>query len=472
MKDNISKIISIAFLSFSILLLFYVFYRSHVIHGGIRIDYYLQHYIVAFLFIILSLISFFIPKKLKINITVVFVSIIIALYIIEGYLTIQTDLYSKQPYNIHTKEKFEIYKNNTGKDYDKRTRFEIYTDLKKEDPNIVVAISPKLFLNYKNLNYLSLSGLANRKTIHCNENGYYSIYQSDRYGFSNPDEEWDKNEIEFFLVGDSAAQGACVNEPDTISANLRKLSNNKNGVLNLGYGGNGSLIEYATLREYFPSKKVKRVLWLFHGNDMRFIETELKNKILVNYLNDKNFSQNLILRKQEVEKILLKKLEQEISKLTGEIETEEKRFITEQKALEEGGKGATEYFDLIKFVRLDSIRGIMIPTITTAQKMAFKNVLQLSNEFTKQNNSKLYFVYIPDINTNFINDKKIIHIIESLNIPVIDIKKELIKKHKDPLSLYPFRIRTNFYGGTHHFSEKGYRLIAETIFTKINELER
>ena len=34
--------------------------------------------------------------------------------------------------------RFEIYKNNTGKDYDKRTRFEIYTDLKKEDPNVVI----------------------------------------------------------------------------------------------------------------------------------------------------------------------------------------------------------------------------------------------------------------------------------------------------------------------------------------------
>ena len=48
-----------------------------------------------------------------------------------------------------------------------------------------------------------LSGISNSKTIHCNESGFYSIYQSDRYGFNNPDEEWDNSEIEYLLIGDS-----------------------------------------------------------------------------------------------------------------------------------------------------------------------------------------------------------------------------------------------------------------------------
>ena len=169
---NISRIISIVFLSFSILLLCYVFYRSQVVHTGYLFGYYLKYYVIAFLFIFLSFISFFIPKKLKINITVVFVSITIGLYIIEGYLTIESYLYSKQENNLNTKKRFEIYKNNTGKDYDKRTKFEIYNDLKKEDSNTVIAITPKNFIDDKNLNYLPLSGISNRKTILCNENEY------------------------------------------------------------------------------------------------------------------------------------------------------------------------------------------------------------------------------------------------------------------------------------------------------------
>ena len=35
------------------------------------------------------------------------------------------------------------------------------------------------------------------KTILCNENGEYSMYKSDRYGFNNNDLEWDKNQIEY-----------------------------------------------------------------------------------------------------------------------------------------------------------------------------------------------------------------------------------------------------------------------------------
>ena len=73
----------------------------------------------------------------------------------------------------------------------------------------------------------------NKKTIYCNENGYYSIYQSDRYGFNNPDEEWDNKETEYLIVGDSFTDGACVNRPNDIASVLRILSNKS--VLNLGY---------------------------------------------------------------------------------------------------------------------------------------------------------------------------------------------------------------------------------------------
>ena len=143
MKNN-SKIISIVFLSFSILLLCYVFYRSQIFYNGALFHYYLKYYVISFLFIFLSFISFFIPKKLKINITVVFISILIGLYLVEGYLSIN-------------KKDFRtiIYKYNTGKDYDKRNRFQVYQDLYKEDPNIVVPIAPYHFLLAdNNFNYL------------------------------------------------------------------------------------------------------------------------------------------------------------------------------------------------------------------------------------------------------------------------------------------------------------------------------
>ena len=130
-----------------------------------------------------------------------------------------------------------------------------------------------LVKNYSNV-LLPLSGLSNLETILCNENGYYSIYQSDRYGFNNPDNEWDKKEIEYLLVGDSFTHGACVNRPSDIGSVLRNLSDKS--VLNLGMSSNGPLIEYATLREYL-GKNIKKVLWIYYeGNDLRNLELEKK----------------------------------------------------------------------------------------------------------------------------------------------------------------------------------------------------
>jgi hypothetical protein len=423
--------------------------------------YYQKYYIIAFLLIFLSSISFFIPKKLKINITIVFIATLIGLYFIEGYLLMQ---------NIK-QDKFVIYKTDTGKDYDKRTKFDIYQDLKKEEPNIAVMLEPSLFLDNKNLSYLPLSGISNHKTIFCNEGGYYSIFQSDRYGFNNPDDEWDKEQIEFLLVGDSFTLGACVNEPDTISGNLKKLIDNKNGILNLGQAGDGPLFEYATLREYLPVKKVKRVLWVYYENDLGGLKKELKNQILVNYLKDKSFTQNLILRKQEIQKILLNKLEQK------ELEIKRaKQHILESERLER-----KRFFELIRFAKLFFTREmignfyywkIKFQYYSPAHKKEFKNILKLSNEFIKQNNSKLYFVYLGNYyryvagnnQDGYMYYKEVIQIVENLNIPIIDIN-ELFEKHEDPLSLFPFRKRN-------HYNEKGYQLIAKTIFEKINGLEK
>ena len=37
-------------------------------------------------------------------------------------------------------------------------------------------------------------------TVYGNEGGNYFSYISDRYGFNNPDEEWDSNQFEYVLI--------------------------------------------------------------------------------------------------------------------------------------------------------------------------------------------------------------------------------------------------------------------------------
>ena len=82
-------------------------------------------------------------------------------------------------------------------------------------------LNSSLFIlrSYKDI--FPVSGISNRPTILCNENGYYSIYDSDRYGFNNPDFEWDEDEVEFLLLGDSFTHGACANRPNEMASILR-----------------------------------------------------------------------------------------------------------------------------------------------------------------------------------------------------------------------------------------------------------
>ena len=68
-------------------------------------------------------------------------------------------------------------------------------------------------------------------------------------------------------------------------------------------------------------------------------------------------------------------------------------------------------------------------------------------------------------NDDLFNYKKIIKIVNSLNIPLIDIHKDPFKKHSDPLSLFPFRKNG-------HYNAEGYSEIAKAIVTGVNKYEQ
>ena len=82
-------------------------------------------------------------------------------------------------------------------------------------------------LERENSIFQPLSGVSNSLTIICNENGYISTYLSDRFGFNNPNEEWNGGEVEYLIIGDSFAQGSCVNRPNDIASILRTLTEKK-----------------------------------------------------------------------------------------------------------------------------------------------------------------------------------------------------------------------------------------------------
>ena len=205
------KLFSPVILIISILLLIYVFYLDKIYWNERKYYIFKNYYLISYLLISFSIITFFVSNKIKEYLFISSTTIIITLYLFEGYLTFNQ--ISKNQF--HAKQ--SIYKQ------DIKTKFEIYKEKKKINEKVVMRVSPNAYLK-KKYSIFPLSGISNSETIYCNENGYYSIYQSDRYGFNNPDEEWDKKEIEYLLVGDSFAHGACVNRPNDIDSVLRNLS--------------------------------------------------------------------------------------------------------------------------------------------------------------------------------------------------------------------------------------------------------
>lgn len=430
-----NKIFSKVFLFISLSLLIYVFYKSEIYWDGSLRNYYHKYYLISFILISISIVTFFLNKEVTKYFAIITLSLIIGLYLFEVFLTLFSE-------GGRIEKHVKIYEKKTGKSYDLRSRLEVYNDLKKKYKNVSVKVSPRNFLNNKNYP-LPLSGLSKSKTIYCNENGYYLIYDSDRYGFNNPDTEWDKKIIDYLIIGDSFAHGACVNRPNDVSSVLRKLSNGS--VLNLGYSSNGPLLELATLKEYL-NPNVKNIIWMyFEGNDLNDLENEMKSKLLKKYFIDPNFSQNLKAKQRVIDKMIIKKLEQEI-------QITKKDFKSE----------------FIKFIKLFNLRELLFTQITKNTEKIIKpdrkfiNIMSRVDKIAKENNSKIYFVYIPDYysfiknsdNSSYIEIKKIIN---RLGIPFIDIKDEILNNYNNYKIFYPFE-----YPG--HFNEYGYQKIAEKIY--------
>ena len=91
----------------------------------------------------------------------------------------------------------------------------------------------------------------------------------------------------------------------------------------------------------------------------------------------------------------------------------------------------------------------------------------LAKKLADKNNSKLYFVYVPEYNryldnyneTSFFTVKKII---EEINIPFINIHKEVFEREKNPLKLFPFEMP----GG--HYTSEGYKKIGQVLYNLSN----
>ena len=259
----------IFFIGISLLLIY--FYK--IIELDENDEFYKGLLFSSILLIFLSSLCFIFKKRQKF-----FIFLICFIYLFEFFLNFSDKL---------------IYFNKLNKD-------KYYNYLLNSSKNLSIAFDPEIFLNETLLSSLQdnkelifpLSSKSSTELILCYQNKKFYNYFSDRYGFNNPDYVWEKNELDYILLGDEYIEGDCQNS--NISNYLRDGTNNiSKNIINLGKGGNGLLLSYATLLEYFPkNKKTNNLIFFINSNDLNSFKFEESSKILKKYLKP-NFSQNL-----------------------------------------------------------------------------------------------------------------------------------------------------------------------------------
>jgi hypothetical protein len=439
----IRKITSLIYLILSLIVLTYIIYKSEIIHQGQKRDYFIVYYFASSILIIFSVLTFYLNKKLKDYFFYSISFFIISVFLLEIYLDFKNNKIKLAYLQKVKDERSLIFEKKYLSKFDDRDKYEIFDNLKNFDDNISLFIKPNRYL-LDNKKIFPLSGISFSKTIFCNQAGFYSIYQSDRYGFNNPDKEWESEEVEYLLIGDSFVQGACVNRPDDMASKLRKVSKKK--VLNLGYYGNGPLIEYAVLREYLKPN-VKKIIWFyFEGNDLTNLKSELKNHLLLKYYNDPFFSQNLRKKQNKIDDLGFLKIEEDRYK---------KKFKEQRK--------------ITKLFKLPNLRGYMNKFLPEKNKpkigiplKEMKNILNLAKKISDENNSELYFVYLPTYErykfSNFKSEKmNLKKITNELKIEFLDIDEIIFKKAKNPKKLFSL-------GLGYHYNEKTYEKISKKIY--------
>lgn len=450
---KIINFISWLFITLSFVILIYTIIKLRIYDLKNLNDFQIKYFIFFSLIFTCSIIIYFQNIEIKTRFFVISSSILFSLFILEGTLTYID-------YTNSVKYHAKINDDN----FDERSRYEYYLDLKKEYNDITISMPPFIIhrdyiKSPKKYKLLPLAGISDRKTIFCNEAGFFVTYESDRYGFNNQDVDWNKKKHLLFL-GDSYLQGVCVKQNFNITGQIKKKINSEEyGLINLGQRGNGPLSEYASLKEYSKVLNPIKIFWLYYeGNDLKNLRYENNIEFLKKYLDDNNYSQNLANNQKIIDKYLDNIFDDRLK-----FEKNTSHYLKENKFL--------------VFLKLKKLRDKFKKISFKNEKIDFENeikqfrkILGNSIKISDDLGADFYFVYIPSfsrIDNTKINDNdlfeygKIKTIVKTLNIKMIDLNELLIKNSSNPKNYYP-------YGLPKHFNEAGYLRISEIILDNAN----
>jgi hypothetical protein len=304
---------------------------------------------------------------------------------------------------------------------------------------------------------LPLATMSKAVSVICNETGRYLIYRSDERGFHNPAKTWNQPTVDVAVVGDSFAQGDCVPSSTNSVALIReKLP----ATLNLGVGGNGPLLELATLTEYLTHIRPRLVLWFYYeGNDLLDLEIERRSPLLMRYLGD-GFSQNLMARQPALNDAI--------------------RDYFDRGMAEDDLARHSVSFTFTDVLFLRNLRNKLAQAIGNEMRPTFDDrarfellgeVLAAAKRRTEAWSGRLVLVYLPTRWTSLPESMqakqarsraRVLATVRSLDIPVIDVSADF-RAHPDPASLFVFPEMG-------HYNERGYRFVADRVLTRLSAM--
>ena len=464
-------------------LLIYIHYKSYFVFESKRLHSYIVYYIGSSLSILFFIFILFLKNiESKKNIVLLIYTLLFLLFFSEALIRILFKKVDNIELNQTIREdRAELILKKFNQKIDTRSPIEIQKDLKKKGIDVEILITPYRMLPeegipyYENDNLISkdkvlpLSGISHKLYVGGSESGNYKFFKSDRYGFNNLDDDWDKENV-ILMIGDSFAHGAYLNYEENFTGNFKRLF--KKGVLSLAQPHNGPLLELATLKEYGKNLNSKTIIWMYYeGNDLiEFIE-EKKSKILIKYLSD-NFSQNLKFKQKKIENSYKKYISKKI-----------KQYGLDNNTTHSEIYSSKDFNDnaIISIIKLQRLREFFFNRLIKQIKnfnqrnptLHLKKVLKEAKKISDKKNATFYFVYLPSasryLENNNDNLKKknyyreeVLKIVKELNINLIDIYVKTFKNHTNPLSFFHFEMHS-------HYNKNAVEEISNEIYNQISK---
>jgi hypothetical protein len=349
-----------------------------------------------------------------------------------------------------------------GLPYDGRAKIDVIMDLRRHGIQAYPPFYPYLTLRsplkVDGVPTIPLGSAARAMTVCCNEGGQYLIYPTDEYGFANPPGLWRQTPVDIALVGSSVATSECVPPVDSIASQLRKRYPK---TISLGAGGNGPLLELATIREYLPALKPARILWIFsESHTAQYLEKE-SNAPLLRYLDD-SFQQGLFERQDAIDRTVRSYLED----------------ATQTELYSKGPSVPTVAFELITLKRVrELVSGLGANAGVGLNAGLYERVLRRGRQIADAWGGRIAIVYVPDSARysgayGYSPERRrecdrtrgsVLDAARRVGIPVIDISQRFPDLPPSRRAEY----ENYFYPYFAHFKPEGYRVMDRAILEEL-----